>query len=328
MIECVIDTQTGAASLEQSRALKTGTIELRPLSGVRQIDLGKSKDVFKLTINGMPGVWVAKVFFDIGQGRGNALETNELLLLHDLVRLKRLNIFRDQFMHSARETSAEVSNFVIADAFVIIVQSHAGKEVNVAYLVEPLRSSTMVEKFSGTIGGSDNTPNKLFSTMSAFTHYILEKTACRLAFTDLQGSLHCPKAGAVQELVLFDPMTHSLSGNTGVGDHGPEGIEDTIRNHKCSFMCNSMRLANIPSLKATFTAEKDKLNDMDTGSDSESEDGVGKPVDALDGFVLTRAAAVHAQAGPNTLAPDQSGASGNSTSVTSVVSVERSVESN
>ncbi|KAJ7231475.1 hypothetical protein B0H12DRAFT_1239951 [Mycena haematopus] len=299
-IDCNIDAETGIATLDETRTVKTGKMEKGSLSGIRQADIGKSKDVFKLTINGLPGTYAAKSFFDVGQGRGKGLEANEVLLLHDLVRLKRLGLFRDQFMQAARDTCAEVSNFNVSDAFAIVVRSQSGQDVNLAYLVEPLRSTTVVEKFSGTIGGSDNSPNQLSSTMSAFTHYILEKTACRFAITDLQGeysvfrvnlgfilhlvgSLHCARAGTSQEWILFDPMSHSLSGNTGVGDHGPTGIDDTIRTHKCSFVCRSMKLSNMASLKATFAAEKDKLDDMEVTSDD------GK--DALDGFVLRRAAA-------------------------------------
>ncbi|KAJ7652043.1 hypothetical protein DFH06DRAFT_913433, partial [Mycena polygramma] len=122
--------------------------------------------------------------------------------------------------------------------------------VNTAYLVEPLRSSTVVEKFSGTIGGSEEATNKLTGTMCAFTHYVLEKTACRLAFTDLQG--WCRFA----DIRCFTDCHMSFS-ETGVGDHGPDGIEDTIKSHICSFMRKSMKLANAESLQATFEAEKE-----------------------------------------------------------------------
>ncbi|KAJ7071775.1 kinase-like domain-containing protein, partial [Mycena belliarum] len=205
--------------------------------------------------------FVAKVFFNIGQGRGKNLAQNEMLLFKDMVRLKRLSFFRNQFMEAALDSGAEVSggcsfitnrqtfdllrDFLVSDVFAIVVESRAGKKVNTTYLVEPLRSSTAVEKFSGTIGGSDNSTNKISSTMTALTHYILQSTACRLAFTDLQGSLHSGRPGAPRELVLFDPMTHSLSRQTGVGDHGPEGIDDTISTHRCSFMCKAMKLANM-----------------------------------------------------------------------------------
>ncbi|KAJ7030548.1 hypothetical protein C8F04DRAFT_1263844 [Mycena alexandri] len=288
-IECEIDPVTGEATLEQLRTVKTGKMEMQTLSGIRPADLGKSKDVFKVKLIGVSGSWVAKTFFDIGQGRGQGLESNELLLLHDLVRLKRLGQFRDQFMITARETTAEVADFTVSDGFAIIVQSRSSEQdVNLAYLVEPLRTSTIVEKFSGTIGGSDNIPNKVSATMAAFTHFILEKTACRIAFTDLQGSLHYSKAGGTQEFVLFDPMSHSLIGNTGVGDHGSAGIDDTIRTHKCSFMCTTMKLASVASLKATYATEKSKLDDMEQSDDSDDENASTKEKDGLDGFILNR----------------------------------------
>ena len=55
-----------------------------------------------------------------------------------------------------------------------------------AYLVEPLRSS-VVTKFTGTLGSSGAT-DKLTSTILAFSHFVMENTACLLAFADLQGA--------------------------------------------------------------------------------------------------------------------------------------------
>ncbi|KAJ7137647.1 kinase-like domain-containing protein [Mycena filopes] len=290
VMECVIDSATGAATLDHSGGVKSGKMEIKTLAGIRAADLGKSKDVYKVNFLGEPGPWVAKKFFDVGQGSGKGLESNELNLCHDLVSQKRLATFRDLFMQSARENAAEVAEFTVSPAHMIVVQSRSGTDVNEAYLVEPLRTSTVVEKFSGTIGGSDGIPNKLSSTMAAFAHFILESTACRMAFTDLQGSFHYPHVGAAQELVLFDPMTHSLTGNTGVGDHGPAGIEDTIQTHKCSFMCGTMKLASVASLKATFDVEKGKLDDMEQ-SDAELEEERSRS-----GFVLNSSVATVATA--------------------------------
>ncbi|KAK7026169.1 hypothetical protein R3P38DRAFT_3192514 [Favolaschia claudopus] len=275
-IECIIDPITGVATMEQSRSIKTGKIEMQPLAGVRMVDMGKSKDVFKMTILGGSGHFVAKTFFNVGQGRGQGLIVNERMLLHDLVRMHRLNVFLRQFEARALDTGTEISSFVVSEAAVIIVQSESG-------------TPHLVEKFSGTIGGADNSPNQLASTMVAFTHFILQITACRLAFTDLQGSYDCERAGEVPRLVLFDPMTHSLSGNTGVGDHGAAGIEDTIDTHICSYTCRSMKLASLASLQMTFENEKDTLDNMDMDtSDEEGEDGKR---DSMAGFILHRAAA-------------------------------------
>lgn len=56
------------------------------------------------------------------------------------------------------------------------------------YLVEPLRATTSVVKFSGTFGAS-NRSNKLSATMTAFAHFIANKTACQLIFADIQGMI-------------------------------------------------------------------------------------------------------------------------------------------
>ena len=55
------------------------------------------------------------------------------------------------------------------------------------YLVEPLRATTSVVKFSGTFGTS-NKSDKLSATMTAFAHFIADKTACQLIFADIQGN--------------------------------------------------------------------------------------------------------------------------------------------
>jgi hypothetical protein len=55
-----------------------------------------------------------------------------------------------------------------------------------SYLIEPLRTSSVVHKFTGTFGASLDT-DKLTSTILAFNHYIMEDTACLMAFADLQG---------------------------------------------------------------------------------------------------------------------------------------------
>jgi hypothetical protein len=64
----------------------------------------------QLTILGNPVAFVAKTCFDVGAGRGKKLEKNEIALMNDLVALKRLAIFRDQFFDKARTTGAEVAS--------------------------------------------------------------------------------------------------------------------------------------------------------------------------------------------------------------------------
>ena len=94
------------------------------------------------------------------------------------------------------------------------------------YLVEPMRLSTTVFKFSGTLGSSHGRDQRT-ATVTAFTHFVMEDTACQYLFADIQGaydSYHCAAAliiisgsndkGSIGQtaLVLFDPMTHTPLG--------------------------------------------------------------------------------------------------------------------
>jgi hypothetical protein len=86
-------------------------------------------------------------------------------------------------------------DFAVSDAFMILVQrptaASAVSEVEDAsevesYLVEPLRATSVVNKFTGTFGASQDT-DKLTFTILAFHHFIMHETACLLAFADIQG---------------------------------------------------------------------------------------------------------------------------------------------
>ena len=103
------------------------------------------------------------------------------------------------------------------------------EEVSSVYLVEPLRLTTSVVKFSGTLGSTSHTDMRSL-TMSAFAHYVAEKTACLYVFADIQGveftflrsrrltpdfaTLGSNDANAEGKLslTLFDPMTHTVDG--------------------------------------------------------------------------------------------------------------------
>ncbi|KAJ7475580.1 hypothetical protein B0H11DRAFT_1311973 [Mycena galericulata] len=101
----------------------------------------------------------------------------------------------------------------------------------------------------------------------------MEKTACLLAFADLQGSRH---QGA---MILFDPMTHTIGGKSGLGDHVPSGIKDTIDNHTCNAFCNGLGLVptevHLSSLEARMQEQAAALETAPAlvehgGSDSDS----------------------------------------------------------
>ena len=104
-------------------------------------------------------------------------------------------------------------------------------EVTEVYIVEPLRLTPTVVKFSGTLGSTTRTDLRS-STMAAFAHYVAQATACQYIFADIQGvssflraSMRCsihsmsrlPGSNNVGNtgklsLTLFDPMTHTVEG--------------------------------------------------------------------------------------------------------------------
>ncbi|KAJ7752843.1 hypothetical protein DFH07DRAFT_774354 [Mycena maculata] len=122
------------------------------------------------------------------------------------------------------EIDSELADFSISEVFMIQIQndSEANDETDLAdaYLVEPLRASSVVQKFTGTFGASQDT-DKLTCTMLVFNHFIMADTVCSLAFANLQGSRH------KGSLIIFDPMTHTIHGKSEPGDHGHKGIRHT-----------------------------------------------------------------------------------------------------
>ncbi|KAJ7147568.1 hypothetical protein C8R43DRAFT_1129800 [Mycena crocata] len=173
----------------------TGKMECTTLI-LSMSDQGKSKNLY---IEGDDQVYVAKRYFDVG---GEHIPTthghtilppvskaeNDLALANDLFRLKHLAIILD-----------------------LITESSAAEddESAVTYLVEPLRSTSVVRKFSGTLGATQDT-DKLALTMLAFSHFIMEFRVCAMSMVDLQGSFHA-NFGAVRILTLFDPMSHTAT---------------------------------------------------------------------------------------------------------------------
>ncbi|KAJ7698651.1 kinase-like domain-containing protein, partial [Mycena rosella] len=113
------------------------------------------------------------------------------------------------------------------------------------YLVEPLRTSSVVTKFTGTFGLTQE-HDKVSATILAFSHFVLQQTACRIAMADLQGSYHTMKR--TRQLVLFDPITHTMDGKSGTGDHGPTGIRSTIESHTCTALCKALGLPSVDVL--------------------------------------------------------------------------------
>ncbi|KAJ7020146.1 kinase-like domain-containing protein [Mycena alexandri] len=251
-----------------------GHIETKPVI-LSLGDRGKSKDVYKFRIDGDPQPYAAKKVFDIGKGRNVEVTAslNQELLSRDLLRLKRLSWFHQAFVKLASSRGYdELAEFKVSDGFITLeafpppsddtVEDDNDEDCGFAYLVEPLRSTT-VTKFTGTFGASTAT-DKLTSTVLAFSHYVMQDTACFLAFADLQGSRHN------RSLVLFDPMSHTIGGKSGTGDHGAEGIRQTIESHTCNLLCSGLNLSPVDVL---LHALEERIEEAANPLVSHSSDG-------------------------------------------------------
>ncbi|KAJ7025599.1 adaptin N terminal region-domain-containing protein [Mycena alexandri] len=250
---CIVHCQPEGTEGKHIRVMEEekrfGHIETKPVI-LSLGDRGKSKDVYKFRIDGDPQPYAAKKVFDIGKGR---------------------NVEAFVKLASSRGYD-ELAEFKVSDGFIILeafpppsddtVEDDNDEDCGFTYLVEPLRSTT-VTKFTGTFGASTAT-DKLTSTVLAFSHYVMQDTACFLAFADLQGSRHN------RSLVLFDPMSHTIGGKSGTGDHGAEGIRQTIESHTCNLLCSGLNLSPVDVL---LHALEERIEEAANPLVSHSSDG-------------------------------------------------------
>ncbi|KAJ7835683.1 hypothetical protein B0H13DRAFT_1913468 [Mycena leptocephala] len=182
-LDAVVSEESASLSLPCDE--QTGRIDINTLI-LSIADRGKSKNVFKFYMDAEKNkVFVAKRFIDVGREPVNKVHVvsktdNDVGLAKDLFHLQ---------------------HFEVSNAFLISIilaeptkdgggaSENADSVDNSTYLVEPFRSSSVVRKFSGTLGATVDS-DKLAMTILAFSHFILERTTCMMAMVDIQGSFH------------------------------------------------------------------------------------------------------------------------------------------
>ncbi|OBZ68508.1 hypothetical protein A0H81_11427 [Grifola frondosa] len=214
---------------------------------------GKTKLVYKLTVDGQDKPYIAKRFFDIGAGSKEQVNPNENRNnLHAELRCLKLGQwFLSKFYDHARELGAEVFEGEIRICQCIIAREviegsekpsqasgyHVDKintididdpEDGVYWLIEE-RRSPIVTRFTGTMV-HPWAQGKQAITISAFAHfvYVYSGEMWSLRYSSISALSHDPRRPNVQ--VLFDIMTHTPEGGVSfVGDiasHGQEGDDD------------------------------------------------------------------------------------------------------
>ncbi|KAH7889504.1 kinase-like domain-containing protein [Phlebopus sp. FC_14] len=236
---------------------ETGEVEIMwpdnldavPVRGLLSIDVfaqGLTKRVYKLMLDG--DLFVAKQFFNVGAGPDTVtVAENEKYFQAELIRLCQGSWFLNRFHDIARQRDVGIfSGLVFSEGFLLrahpqVTDTPANpldQPVSAVWLVEPRRTTTVI-KFSGTMQ-HPSTNDKRGITIAAFAYFVFEFSGHKLVFADIQGS---PMTVDGRDgIVLFDVMTHTDAGHSGIGDHGKEGITSFIRQHKCDYICTGMGL--------------------------------------------------------------------------------------
>ncbi|KAJ7161857.1 kinase-like domain-containing protein, partial [Mycena crocata] len=222
---------------------------------------GKTKKVYRLSIGDQD--YAAKRFFEVGNGIEcvSTIE-NATQLENEMIRLKQGQWFLDKLYARADETETEVyKDFSFSDG--LLVQEIIGPDgpspasgltmdsfmasldtnpnCAIFWLLEPLRSSS-VERWSGTLQHPPH-ENKPGRTMDTFMHFSYVYSQQTLVFADLQSEsmlLHTRSRTGESNWILFDVMTHTCDGASGVGDHGEDGMQAILSDHVCDNMCKSL----------------------------------------------------------------------------------------
>ncbi|KAF8963109.1 kinase-like domain-containing protein [Flammula alnicola] len=225
---------------------------------------GATKNVYKLSIGS--DHYVAKRFFEIGSDAEVTASENKDHLEKELIRLKTAAWFLNKFKSYAKECGVEFSaDVTVSDGFLICEIGEPSPASSLPpcerdgaiWLIEPCRTKS-VQKFSGTMV-YPNRHDKLGKTLAAFTHFVYESSGQEIVIADIQGS---PMSiGDSDTLVIFDPMSHSHSSDSGIGDHGPEGIKTFIAQHECNYICKGLKLVDL--LDEDARAEKEGEDDQE-----------------------------------------------------------------
>ncbi|KAJ6452514.1 kinase-like domain-containing protein, partial [Mycena sanguinolenta] len=84
------------------------------------------------------------------------------------------------------------------------------------------------------------------ATVHTFTHFVWGHSNRTLIFADLQALTFLTGTPALvghkDGMILFDPLSHTKTGDSGIGDFGIQGIKSFFRGHICGDICLRLHL--------------------------------------------------------------------------------------
>ncbi|KAJ6579920.1 kinase-like domain-containing protein [Mycena sp. CBHHK59/15] len=139
------------------------------------------------------------------------------------------------------------------------------------WLVEGKRASVVISFTSTLDHKARGAEDSQSDTVHAFAHFVFQYSEGSLVFADLQGT-----PGPVRGndgLILFDPMTHTLDGGSGLGDFGMEGIESFVNGHECNRLCEQLHLEALELVDKPAEPESTEPSEGGHNTSDDDDDG-------------------------------------------------------
>ncbi|KAK7041370.1 kinase-like domain-containing protein [Favolaschia claudopus] len=147
--------------------------------------------------------------------------------------------------------------------------------IYLSFLSSNFRTCSSVEHFSYTLVHKSRKKDLRSSTIYAFAHFVWGHSNQTMIFADLQGTPAL--VGRKDGIVLFDPMTHTVAGNSGIGDFGLEIINSFLRDHSCGDVWNRLALDEVaPLIFDTSRNEEEEQDNSPSPGDADSANGEGE----------------------------------------------------
>ncbi|KAJ7813494.1 hypothetical protein B0H14DRAFT_3879173 [Mycena olivaceomarginata] len=202
---------------------------------------GKMKHCFKLSIG--TEQYVAKHFYEIGSGQDEVtMVENAANLQFEALRCETARWFLNRF-----RSATDDLNMTIAKNFEITKCRLAQEVIPLDGAPSPA-SGVVKEVFEAELEATHRivgfwslcaTPPLLITPGQWTTRRWSEGT---IVFADIQGSSG-RLSTKVMGIIIFDMMTHTTDGDSGVGDYGEKGIEKWRDQHDCNVFCKNLDLA-------------------------------------------------------------------------------------
>ncbi|KAJ7144011.1 kinase-like domain-containing protein [Mycena epipterygia] len=264
-IDCVISPdapETGVTEFENSNQMVKGKLRDLPFSS------GAMKHAYDLQCDD-GRCYVLKRFFRLSEESENAtpeqlpftVEEHKAQIQAEAARLTVAAWFLKAFFKHANNLNIAVDyNLAFAEAFL-------GEETD-----RPSPASGLNESHKKDLRSR---------TIHAFAHFVWGHSNQMLVLADIQGTPEL--VGQKDGMVLFDPMTHTKNGASGVGDFGITGIESFLRDHICGDICLRLRLdktaplilCDDPISPAPEEVEEPQTPEQDSAGDSGDAPAVG-----------------------------------------------------